>query len=72
MEDIHLTYLNGECKEFTLGGKKECISIVIAPLKVTDDGKEIKLKSGCNMWKACQNPNCEFSQVSYGGPKKSK
>ncbi len=72
MEDIHFTYQNGECKEFTLSGKKQSISIVIAPLKVTDDGKEIKLKSGCNMWKACQNPNCEFSQVSYGGPKKAK
>jgi hypothetical protein len=70
MEDIHLNYQVGECKEFTQGGKKQQISIVIAPLKVTDDGKEIKLKSGCNMWKACQNHNCDFSQVSYGGPKK--
>ena len=70
MEDIHLSYQIGECKEFTQCSKKQIVSIVIAPLKVTDDGKEIKLKSGCNMWKACQNINCEFSQISYGGPKK--
>ncbi len=69
MEDIHLTYSIGACTDFMQGGKAQTVSIVIAPLKVTDDGNEIKLKSGCNMWKACQNPKCEFSQVSYGGPK---
>ncbi len=72
MEDIHFTYAIGDCKEFTIGGKKQNISIVIAPLKITEDGDRTILKSGCNMWKACQNPNCEMSQVSYGGPKKTK
>ncbi len=70
MEDIHLNYSIGECKDFMQNGKKQTVSIVIAPLKVTDDGTEVRIKSGCNMWKACQNPNCELSQVAYGGPKK--
>jgi hypothetical protein len=69
--DIHLTYQIGECQEFTRGGEKKTISIVIAPLKMNDNGKEISLKSGCNMWKACQNEGCGFSQVAYGGPKKN-
>jgi hypothetical protein len=68
--DIHFTYQSGECREFTQNGKKSTITIVIAPLKVSDNGQEIKLKSGCNFWKACQNPSCEYCLLSYGGVRK--
>jgi len=68
--EFHFTYQIGECKGFTQDGKKSAMSIVIAPLKVSDTGQEFKLQSGCNFWKACQNAGCQYSQLSYGGPKK--
>ncbi len=62
----------GNCNEFTMGGKKQSISVVISPLKVTADESAgvIKINSGCNFWKSCENIRCQFSQVAYGGPKK--
>ena len=74
MEDITI-YVNSEsnnCTEFILEGKKQAVSAVISPLTVTVHEKEglVKIRSGCNFWKACENRRCQFSQVAYGGPKK--
>jgi hypothetical protein len=73
MENMTI-YVNseiGNCTEFILKGKKQPISMVISPLKVTSGNDILKINSGCNFWKACENNHCQFSQVSYGGPKKS-
>jgi hypothetical protein len=60
----------GSCSEFILKGKKQTISVVISPLKVTSGAEVLRITSGCNFWKACENISCQFSQVAYGGPKK--
>ncbi len=53
------------CNEFIMGGKKQSVSAVISPLKVTEGNNAIKLTSGCNMWEHCENRNCHFSMLSH-------
>jgi len=55
----------GECHEFLLSGKKQTISIVISPLKVTNEEGNMRVSHGCNMWKACENTHCQFSEKSF-------
>ena len=69
---IYVNSENGNCTEFILDGRKQTISMVISPLRVTSsESGTVKINSGCNFWKACKNVNCQFSQLSYGGPKKT-
>ena len=70
--DIYFTYENGTCNQFQdkPGGKKEEITIVVAPLRVEGTGTEtLKVISGCNMWQGCNNPNCFYSAGSRKKPK---
>jgi hypothetical protein len=67
--DIHLTYQAGTCSEFTQKGKKSDRNIIIAPLKILEKENETLLKSGCNMWKACENPECQYSLAAYSNSK---
>jgi hypothetical protein len=68
--DIYVQATIGQCAEFVLDGKKQVVSVVISPLTITSGETVLKVKTGCNMWKACQNLKCQFSQVAYG-PKKA-
>lgn len=76
MENVYVSGTIGDCKNYMQGGKRETVSICLIPLKVTeksiDNGTESKFKSGCSMWKTCENLKCDLSQVAYGGPKKDK
>lgn len=53
----------GACNEYMKAGKKEPVSIVISPLKVTqsEDGNALKVVFGCNLWKSCMNVGCQYS-----------
>ena len=70
--DIYVQATIGPCTEFTLNKEKEEISIVIAPLKIIfgrssvdhPNGESLKFNSGCNMWRACENPACQYSLIS--------
>lgn len=56
----------GPCTEFMLDGKKREVSVIISPLKVNQDDNSLKVISGCNYWKACQNLGCQFSLIARG------
>jgi hypothetical protein len=68
-ESVYFTATIGECTEFILDGKKQRVSVVISPLKVYSEEETVKVNSGCNLWKACQNKQCQFSIASH--PKKA-
>lgn len=59
------------CNTFmdTPQAKKQEVSVVITPLKVIEDGKQIKAVYGCNRWKACHDPTCQYSIASRGETK---
>lgn len=51
---VNFASVLGTCDQFTAKGKKEARNVVISPLKVTETDGQIKLNSGCSMWKACE------------------
>lgn len=60
----------GVCTEYISPDKKKNeITIVISPLKVSQDqdGDILKVISGCNMWKSCHNKCCQFSLLARPG-----
>ena len=63
--EINIQSTQGICSEFMEGGskKRRDITIIIAPLTVTanDEQNRIAVKTGCNMWKSCQNEGCYYS-----------
>lgn len=60
--DVYVTSVMGPCTEFLdENKKKQEISVVISPLKITGDEKNLKVSSGCNMWRGCQNLRCQYS-----------
>lgn len=64
--DINIQAEIGLCTEYMgADGKKveNGVSIVIAPLKVTAEDAEsrIRVVMGCNMWRACHNHDCWYS-----------
>ncbi len=67
--DIYVQSTIGTCGEFMVDGKEFETSVVISPLKITqkENDQVLQVNSGCNMWKACQNPRCHFSLVAHGG-----
>ena len=68
--DVYVQSTIGACSEFVVDGKKKEIAIVISPLKLVQDEKNeknLKVNSGCNMWRACQNAECQFSLLNRGG-----
>ncbi len=73
--DIYIKSDLGACQEFIAepGKKREAVSIVISPLKITthEDGT-IRVISGCNMWQSCCNAKCHFSLAARKLPKIKK
>jgi len=70
--DIYFTYENGTCNEFMKepGGKKETVTIVVAPLRVEGTGTErLRVISGCNFFQGCRNQDCFYSSISREKPK---
>jgi len=65
--EINIQATQGVCSEFVDDkGKKQNVSIVISPLKVTANEEQNKtvVQTGCNLWKACRNKGCYFSMAS--------
>ena len=70
--DIYFTYETGTCNQFQKAddGKKEIVTIVVAPLRVEGTGTEkLKVISGCNFFQGCRNTNCFYSAGSRERPK---
>jgi len=61
--DIYVQSEIGVCSEF-LPKQKTPISVVISPLRVEGEEKHLKIISGCNMWRNCENANCYFSAAA--------
>lgn len=61
--EIYTQATIGECDQFMLEGKKQSISVIISPLKMIQEKSTMKITQGCNMWRACENINCQYSQV---------
>lgn len=63
--EIKIENTVGECTEFVpdKGKKKESVSIIVSPLKVSVNENEdrISVTNGCNMWKSCQQEACWYS-----------
>jgi len=65
--EVNIQATQGVCSEFMDDkGKKQNVSIVISPLKVTanEEQNKIVVQTGCNLWKACHNGACYFSMAS--------
>ena len=68
--DVYFVATQGECMSFIHQGKKERISNAITPLKVIEEGSQLKILWGCSRWLSCEDRTCQYSQVAKG-PKKS-
>ena len=69
--DVYIQSQIGVCSECIIGGKKVETSVVISPLKVKQMENELRVNSGCNMWRACENKRCQFSLASHPDIKKA-
>ena len=64
---VNIQATQGACSEFIdEKGKKQTVSIIIAPLKVTanEEQSKIVVQTGCNLWKSCLNEGCYYSLAS--------
>ncbi len=69
--DIYILSTIGECSAYK--PKQEgSVSIVISPIRIEGPETNLKVISGCNMWRGCKNAGCQFSLASRQGPKMSK
>lgn len=66
--DIYIQSTNGMCTEYR-PKQKDPISVTISPLRIEGKEGHLKIVSGCNMWQACENPDCYFSKAARGKPK---
>ena len=65
--EVNIQSVQGACSEYIDGkGKKQTVSIVISPLKVTanEEQSKIVVQTGCNLWKSCHNEGCYYSMAS--------
>jgi hypothetical protein len=71
MTELNIISQIGACHEFMASRKatREEISIVISPIRVTENQGEIKVINGCNMWQSCKNERCHFSAGGRSLPK---
>jgi hypothetical protein len=67
MPDITFGSTLGQCAEFSKDGKKQEVTVVISPLKLTEENGTTKVISGCNLWKACENRDCQFALAARPG-----
>jgi len=68
MVDVYIQSEVGVCDQF-LPKQEEPISIVISPIRIEGTEGHLKIISGCNMWRGCQNKNCYFSLAARSGEK---
>lgn len=66
--DVYVASEIGTCSEY-LPKQKESISIVISPIRIEGIEGNLKVVSGCNMWRGCKNDKCYFSSGARQGPK---
>ena len=64
--DVYFMAQIGSCTEAVFDRKKQEISVAIAPLRVIEEEKTIKVSFGCNMWRACENSKCQYSLLAMG------
>ena len=69
--DIYILSTIGECSVYE-PKQKAPVSIVISPIRIEGPEANLKVISGCNMWRGCLNKNCQFSLASRQGPKMRK
>jgi len=64
---VNIQATQGVCSEFVdEKGKKQTVSIIVSPLKVTanEEQSKIVVQTGCNLWKSCHNKGCYYSMAS--------
>ena len=63
MPEINIQATVGVCTEFVgADGIEKELSVVISPTHVDMLSQDrMKVVTGCNMWKSCNNPNCYYS-----------
>ena len=63
--EINIQATVGICAEYMSApdAEKAEVSVVIAPIKVTTEGEESKMRvlTGCNLWQSCHNSACWYS-----------
>jgi len=62
--EIYVQATIGVCSEFKSNpdAEKTEVSVVIAPLKIaSEDESKLRMVTGCNLWKSCQNAACWYS-----------
>lgn len=61
--DVYVSSEIGPCDQYIFEGDKREVSVVISPIKVdgSEESKLLKIISGCNLWRSCENGNCYFS-----------
>lgn len=65
--EVNIQSVQGACSEYIDDKrKKQTVSIVISPLRVTanEEQNKIVVQTGCNLWKACRNEACFYSMAS--------
>jgi hypothetical protein len=62
--DVYIQSQIGECSEFIMNKEKQQVNVVISPLRIHGNEDDLRVISGCNLWKACENPACYFSKAS--------
>lgn len=65
--EVNVQAVQGVCDQFVDDkGKKQAVSIIISPLKLTtnEDQNKIVVQTGCNLWKSCHNEGCFYSMAS--------
>jgi len=69
--DIYILSTIGECSTYE-PKQKGSVSIVISPIRLEGTEANLKVISGCNMWRSCQNTGCQFSFAARQGPRMEK
>ena len=69
--DIYILSQIGECASYE-PKQRGVVSIVISPIRIEGTEGNLKVISGCNMWRGCQNAGCQFSLAARQGPKVAK
>lgn len=62
--DVYIQSTIGACDQAIVENLKQEVSVIISPLKITTIENTLKIISGCNLWKACNNKNCQYSLVA--------
>ncbi len=64
--EIYFQSVVGPCTEFVgVDGQKKKITAVISPFKIIQKDEMTTIKSNCNHYLACKNPECSFSKESF-------